>query len=39
MAPVTRKPARETSIERMMNIVLRLGLVATVVGLWIYFRQ
>lgn len=33
-----RKPARETSTERAMNIVFSLGLVATVVGLWIYFR-
>ena len=33
-----RKPARETSRERAMNIIFSLGLVATVVGLWIYFR-
>jgi SSS family solute:Na+ symporter len=33
-----RKPARETNRERAMNIIFSLGLVATVVGLWIYFR-
>jgi SSS family solute:Na+ symporter len=33
-----RRPARETSRERAMNIIFSLGLVATVVGLWIYFR-
>ena len=34
----SQKPARETSRERAMNIVFSLGLIATVVGLWIYFR-
>ena len=32
------KPAPETTAERAMNIIFSLGLVATVVGLWIYFR-
>ena len=32
------KPAKETALERRLNIVFSLGLVATVVGLWIYFR-
>ena len=38
MSTAPRKPARETSTERAMNIVFSLGLLATVVGLWIYFR-
>ena len=29
---------KETSLERMMNVILSLALVSTVVGLWIYFR-
>ncbi|MGA3194764.1 MAG: sodium:solute symporter [Terriglobales bacterium] len=32
------KPAPETTAERAMNIIFSLVLVATVVGLWIYFR-
>src|SRR6202043_522795 len=35
---IARKPAPETASERMVNIVFSLALVATVVGLWIYFR-
>jgi hypothetical protein len=35
---VRPKPAPETTAERAMNIVFSLGLVATVIGLWIYFR-
>jgi SSS family solute:Na+ symporter len=35
---IERKPAKETPTERMVNIVFSLALVATVVGLWIYFR-
>ena len=38
LAAAPRKPARETGGERVMNIVFSPGLVATVVGLWIYFR-
>src|SRR5579859_916015 len=30
--------ARETSLERMLNVVFSLALISTVVGLWIYFR-
>jgi len=33
-----RKPAKETALEHRVNVVFSLGLVATVVGLWIYFR-
>ena len=32
------KPAQETPAERRMNVIFSLALVATVVGLWIYFR-
>src|SRR3989449_1872994 len=35
---IARKPAKETPTERMLNIVFSLALLATVVGLWIYFR-
>ena len=35
---VRPKPAPETAAERAMNIIFSLALVATVVGLWIYFR-
>jgi solute:Na+ symporter, SSS family len=35
---IARKPARETPTERIVNIVASLGLLATVIGLWIYFR-
>jgi SSS family solute:Na+ symporter len=35
---VRPKPAPETTLERAMNIIFSLALVATVVGLWIYFR-
>lgn len=33
-----RKPAHETPAERGINIVFSLLLLATVIGLWIYFR-
>jgi SSS family solute:Na+ symporter len=33
-----RKPAKETPMEHTINVVFSLALVATVVGLWIYFR-
>jgi SSS family solute:Na+ symporter len=33
-----RKPAAETAAERRMNVMLSLALIATVLGLWIYFR-
>ena len=33
-----RKPAVETALERRVNIIFSAALVATVVGLWIYFR-
>jgi SSS family solute:Na+ symporter len=33
-----RKPARETPLEHRINVIFSLLLVATVVGLWIYFR-
>jgi SSS family solute:Na+ symporter len=33
-----RKPAHETPTERAINVVFSLMLLATVVGLWIYFR-
>jgi SSS family solute:Na+ symporter len=33
-----RKPAHETATERLVNIGFSLLLLATVVGLWIYFR-
>src|SRR5689334_17304954 len=33
-----RKPAKETPLEHRINVVFSLALVATVVGLWIYFR-
>jgi SSS family solute:Na+ symporter len=33
-----RKPAHETPAEHAINIVFSLLLLATVVGLWIYFR-
>jgi SSS family solute:Na+ symporter len=32
------KPAKETALEHRLNVVFSLALVATVVGLWIYFR-
>jgi len=35
---VARKPAAETPSERRLNIAFSALLVATVVGLWIYFR-
>jgi SSS family solute:Na+ symporter len=38
MHGIARKPAKETPTERMVNIVFSLGLLATVIGLWIYFR-
>jgi SSS family solute:Na+ symporter len=39
LTPVTQhKPAAETALEQRVNIVFSLALVATVVGLWIYFR-
>lgn len=33
-----RKPAAETAAERRMNVMFSLALLATVAGLWIYFR-
>jgi solute:Na+ symporter, SSS family len=33
-----RKPAQETPLEHRLNVIFSLLLVATVVGLWIYFR-
>ena len=33
-----RKPAKETPTEHAINVVFSLGLLATVIGLWIYFR-
>lgn len=33
-----RKPAKETPTEHAINVVFSLGLRATVIGLWIYFR-
>lgn len=33
-----RKPAHETPTERRVNIMFSLLLLATVIGLWIYFR-
>jgi solute:Na+ symporter, SSS family len=33
-----RKPAHETPAEHVINVVFSLMLLATVVGLWIYFR-
>jgi SSS family solute:Na+ symporter len=33
-----RKPAHETPTERRINIIFSLLLLATVIGLWIYFR-
>jgi SSS family solute:Na+ symporter len=38
VAPDTRKPAHETTVEHRLNIVFSSLLVATVIGLWIYFR-
>ena len=34
----TRKPALETPLEHRLNVFFSLLLLATVVGLWIYFR-
>ncbi len=33
-----RKPGKETHTEHVINIVFSTGLLATVIGLWIYFR-
>src|SRR5579863_9168919 len=33
-----RKPAQETPMEHRVNVVFSLLLLATVIGLWIYFR-
>jgi len=38
VAPTTYKPAAETALEHKINVIFSLLLVATVVGLWIYFR-
>ena len=35
---VARKPAKETPTEHMINVVFSVALLATVVGLWVYFR-
>jgi SSS family solute:Na+ symporter len=36
--PPMRKPAKETPAEHAINIAFSLVLLATVIGLWIYFR-
>jgi len=36
--PPMRKPAHETPLEHAINVAFSLLLLATVVGLWIYFR-
>ena len=36
--PPQRKPAQETPLEHRVNIIFSLLLLATVIGLWIYFR-
>jgi SSS family solute:Na+ symporter len=36
--PRTRKPAHETAAEHRTNVIFSVLLLATVVGLWIYFR-
>jgi hypothetical protein len=33
-----RKPAHETPMEHAINVVFSLLLLATVIGLWVYFR-
>jgi len=33
-----QKPAAETATEHRLNVIFSVALVATVVGLWIYFR-
>ena len=33
-----RKPAHETPTEHRINVIFSLALLATVIGLWIYFR-
>ncbi|HEY1271441.1 MAG TPA: hypothetical protein VGF08_05630, partial [Terriglobales bacterium] len=33
-----RKPAAETATEHTVNVIFSLALLATVIGLWIYFR-
>ncbi len=41
VVPVTtavRKPAAETAREHTLNVIFSLALLATVIGLWIYFR-
>ena len=35
---VRQKPAAETAAEHRLNVLFSVALVATVVGLWIYFR-
>jgi hypothetical protein len=34
----SNKPPAETQLERRLNAMFSLALVATVIGLWIYFR-
>jgi SSS family solute:Na+ symporter len=36
--PRQRKPAHETPMEHRINVVFSLLLLATVIGLWVYFR-
>ena len=36
--PPQRKPARETPMEQRINVFFSLLLLATVIGLWVYFR-
>ena len=38
LQPIVHKPAAETAAEHRVNVVFSVALVATVVGLWIYFR-
>ncbi len=36
--PRQRKPAHETATEHRLNVIFSVLLLATVIGLWIYFR-
>jgi SSS family solute:Na+ symporter len=38
VSSAVRKPAHETRLEHRLNVVFSLLLLATVIGLWIYFR-
>jgi SSS family solute:Na+ symporter len=37
VTPQQRKPARETAAEHRVNVIFSLLLLATVIGLWVYF--